>query len=109
MRQTALRKNDGQALRDAMAGYGGTGIGLKALSQKTRAGTGPGVSYQLIGFLTLPAVNSSRHRKTCSVESAHAIEDALGVARGTLFDIVEAPSRSDKQPGWDELGNVGAR
>lgn len=112
MRQTALRKNGGQALKDAMERYGGgAGIGMKALSARTRERGAAGVSHQLIGFLTLPGTNR-HHRDTCSVESAYALEDALGVNRGDLFDIVEAPGRSDPQPSWDELGsagNVGAK
>jgi len=120
MRETARRIGDGQPLRDAMSRYGGGyGIGLEALSRATRDRDpdGRGVGRALIGFLTQRPratgpdgkTTGSRHaRDTCSVQTARLLEDTLGVPRGTLFDIVEAGSRSDPQPSWDDLPNVSA-
>jgi hypothetical protein len=104
MRITAQRKDGGGPLRAAMAGQE---IGLQALAARTRLAdpTGKGVSFQLIGFLK-QAPEERHARETCEPRSARLIEDALGVPRGSLFDLVEAPSRSDKQPGWDDLKNV---
>jgi hypothetical protein len=87
------------------------GIGMQALADRTRVTdpAGKGVSLALIGFLTQDPARSRHARETCSVESAALIEDTLGVPRETLFQVVEAPSRSDPQPGWEELGNVSAR
>jgi hypothetical protein len=108
MRVTARRINDGQALKDAMAA---AGVGMQALADRTKAKDpdGKGVSLALVGFLTQDKDRSRHARETCSVESAALIEDALGVPRGSLFDRVEAPSRNDPQPAWEELGNVSAQ
>jgi hypothetical protein len=87
------------------------GIGLQALSQRTKVAdpAGKGVSLALLGFLTQDAEMSRHARETTSPETAALIEKALGKEPGTLFAEVEAPSRSDPQPSWDELPNVSAR
>ena len=108
MRYTAQRKDGGKVLRAVMAAEGGDGIGLQELARRTRLAdpANKGVSYQLLGFLTQPAQadGGSRHaRETCSVPTAYLIEDALSKPRGSLFDVIEAPSRSDPQPSWDAL------
>ena len=107
MRITARRRDDGQALRDAMKAEE---VGLEALSARTRLAStdGKGVSVALLGFLTQPAGKSRHARETTSPETADLIETALGRPAGSLFDRVEAPGRGDPQPGWDEL-NVSAR
>lgn len=107
MRVTARRINDGQALKDAMAA---AGVGMQALADRTKAKdpAGKGVSLALIGFLTQDKDRSRHARETCSVESAELIENTLSVPRGSLFAQVEAPSRNDPQPGWDDLKNVAA-
>lgn len=108
MRTTAQRIGGGEPLRAAMAE---AGIGLQELARRTRLAdpAGKGRSYQLMGFLTQDTKASRHARITCSVESARLIEDALGKPRGSLFQAIEAPSRSDRQPGWDDLKNVGAQ
>jgi len=105
MRVTARRKDGGQALRQAMADEG---IGLQTLAQRTKVAdpAGKGVSLALIGFLTQDAEASRHARETTSPETADLIEKALGKQPGALFDKVEAPSRSDSGPSWDDLGNV---
>jgi hypothetical protein len=105
MRITAQRKDGGAPLRAAMAGQE---IGLQALADRTRLADpdGKGVSFQLLGFLTQDAGASRHARETCEPRTARLVEEALGVPRWTLFEEIEAPSRSDKQPGWDDLKNV---
>jgi hypothetical protein len=105
MRITAQRKDGGAPLRAAMKD---AGVGLLALAQRTKLADpdGTGVSYQLLGFLTKAAEESRHARETCEPRTARLVEDALGVARWSLFEEIEAPSRSDKQPGWDDLKNV---
>lgn len=105
MRITAQRKDGGAPLRTVMRDQK---IGLQALAQRTKLADpdGKGVSFQLLGFLTQDAGASRHARETCEPRTAGLIEDALGVPRKSLFDLVEAPSRSDKQPGWDDLKNV---
>jgi hypothetical protein len=108
MRTTAQRKQGGQALRDAMRD---AHVGLIELARRTRETdpAGKGVSHQLIGFLTQDPQASRHARETCSIPTAELLEDTLAVPRGSLFTVIEAPSRSDPQPGWDDLKNVGAR
>jgi hypothetical protein len=107
MRITAQRKDRGEPLRAAMRE---AGIGLTALAARTKLADpdGKGVSYQLLGFLTKDAGKAavSSARETCSVPSAALIAKALGEPVGALFDIIEAPSRSDPQPAWEDLQNV---
>lgn len=107
MRTTAQRKQGGEPLRAALREQG---IGLQELARRTKLADpdSKGVSYQLLGFLTQDRAASRHARDTCSVPTAMLIEDALGKPRGSLFTEIEAPSRSDRQPGWDELTNVGA-
>ena len=105
VRITARRKNGGQALRDAMRDQE---IGLIELARRTRVAdpASKGVSHQLIGFLTQDPAASRHARETTSPETAGLIEDALGVPRGALFDLVEAAGRNEPQPSWDDLQNV---
>ena len=107
MRITARRNNGGRALRQAMADEG---IGLQTLAARTKVAdpAGKGVSLALIGFLTQDAEDSRHARETTSPATADLIEKALGVEPGALFTKEEAPSRSEEQPGWDDL-NVSAR
>ena len=102
MRTTALRIDDGQALRDAMKQRG---AGLARLSALTRDAdpAGRGVSVALLGFLTQPSAASRHARQTCSPETAGLIETALGAPAQSLFRVVEAGDRSDPQPSWDDL------
>lgn len=109
MRTTAQRIQGGEALRAAMTE---AGVGLEELARRTRLADpdSKGVSYQLIGFLTRDrSAGPGRSRETTSVPTAMLIEDALGKPRGSLFTEIEAPSRSDPQPSWDDLGNVAAQ
>lgn len=108
MRTTARRIDGGQALRDAMAAEK---IGLQSLAQRTRLAdpAGKGVSYQLLGFLAQDAALSRHARETTSPATAMLIEDALHRPRWSLFTEIEAPSRGEPQPSWDDLGNVSAR
>ena len=105
MRTTAQRNQGGEPLRAAMRTER---IGLQELARRTKLADpgNKGVSYQLLGFLTQDKAASRHARDTCSVPTAMLIEDALGAARGSLFTAIEAPSRSDHQPGWDDLKNV---
>lgn len=107
MRTTARRKNGGATLRETMAE---AGIGLVELARRTRLADprNKGVSFQLLGFLTQDAQASRHARETCEPRTAQLVEEALSKPPGSLFDLVEAPSRSDRQPGWDDLQNVSA-
>jgi hypothetical protein len=85
------------------------GLGLQALAARINEGweedTGtamvwhpaavPPVSFQLIGFL---ATNGSSGRDTTKPRTADLIEDALSVARGSLFERVEIPEAKDSVP-----------
>jgi hypothetical protein len=108
MRTTAQRIGGGEPLRAAMAE---AGIGLQELARRTKLADpdGEGRSYQLLGFLTQDKAASRHARPTCTPATAALIEDALGKPRGSLFEEIEAPSRSDAQPGWDDLKNVTAQ
>lgn len=108
MRTTARRIDGGRALRGAMKAEG---VGLQTLSARTKVAdpAGKGVSVALLGFLTQDPAASRHARETCSPETADLIEAALGVPAGTLFTRMEAASRSDPQPGWDDLPNVSAQ
>lgn len=105
MRITARRINGGLALREAMDERE---VGLQELARRTKLAdpASKGVSFQLLGFLTQPATVSRHARETTSPGTAALIEDTLGMPRESLFKLVEAPSRSDPQPAWDDLPNV---
>lgn len=108
MRTTAQRIQGGEPLRAAMLAEG---IGLVELARRTKLAdpAGKGVSYQLLGFLTQDPQASRHARDTCLPGTADMIEKALGKPPGSLFARIEAPSRSDPQPAWDDLRNVTAR
>jgi hypothetical protein len=92
MRITARRVDGGIALRRAMDE---AGLGLQALAARINETAEPNVSYQLIGFL---ATNGVSGRETTTPRTADLIEDALGAARGSLFERVEVAQLSDAVP-----------
>jgi hypothetical protein len=104
MRVTARRKQEGGPLRDAITA---SGLGLQGIAARTRDKdvdpAGKGVSFQLIGFLTQDPSVTRHARTTTSPETTGLIEKALGVPSGSLFEVIEAPSRSDPQPAWEDL------
>jgi hypothetical protein len=92
MRVTARRIDGGVALRQAM---NSAGLTLQALAARINETASPPVSFQLIGFL---ATDGNSRRETTTPRTADLIEDALSVARGTLFERVEIRDLSDSLP-----------
>ncbi len=67
------------------------GIGLVELAART-VEAGQGVSFQLVAFL---ATSKGYARESTRAETADAIEDALGVPRGSLFERVQVPTKAE--------------